>query len=393
MGTAGIWKLIMMAWSYENNLAIPDTGESRAFTGGLSRLLQVGYIPRVVKLDYNSLYPAITLTWDIKPPVDVTNVMTSLLGYILDQREKYKDMKGAAGKNSKKCKAELEVLNQGSEEYELKLKEINKYDSEANSHDKSQLPLKILANGFFGSFGSSIFNWAQIDAAEKITCIGRQSLRLMTHWFGQRGYKAIVGDSFLYDTPIYIKYKNSDIIDIKSIGEVFNSNESDIDELGREYDLSEKPYQVLCRGGWIDVNYVYRHKTDKQIHRISFNDGYVDVTADHSVFNENKEKLHSKDVIPNETKLEMANLDYSNFIIKQQNLNVETIEKMASVLALSVDINKKVPAEIINTNKENQIIFLNKFMSVTKLNKVSQDNENKVLKAGILFLVNRTKNN
>ena len=26
MGTATLWKLIMLAWSYENNLAIPDDG-------------------------------------------------------------------------------------------------------------------------------------------------------------------------------------------------------------------------------------------------------------------------------------------------------------------------------------------------------------------------------
>jgi DNA polymerase elongation subunit (family B) len=52
MGTAGQWKLIMAAWSYENGLAIPETQTKREFTGGLSRLLEVGFAKNVYKLDY-----------------------------------------------------------------------------------------------------------------------------------------------------------------------------------------------------------------------------------------------------------------------------------------------------------------------------------------------------
>ena len=46
MGTAGQWKSIMMGWSYENGRAIPPFGEGGTFTGGLSRLLKVGFIGR-----------------------------------------------------------------------------------------------------------------------------------------------------------------------------------------------------------------------------------------------------------------------------------------------------------------------------------------------------------
>ena len=34
MGTAGQWKSIMLAWSYENN-SVPMFGKVKAFTGGL----------------------------------------------------------------------------------------------------------------------------------------------------------------------------------------------------------------------------------------------------------------------------------------------------------------------------------------------------------------------
>lgn len=55
MGTAAIWKYILMAWSYQHDLAIPELIDTRKFTGGLSRLLKVGYVDDIVKLDYNSL--------------------------------------------------------------------------------------------------------------------------------------------------------------------------------------------------------------------------------------------------------------------------------------------------------------------------------------------------
>ncbi len=55
MGTATMWKLLMMAWSYENGLAIPDTQEKRNFVGGLSRLLNLGYSVNIDKFDYASL--------------------------------------------------------------------------------------------------------------------------------------------------------------------------------------------------------------------------------------------------------------------------------------------------------------------------------------------------
>lgn len=196
MGTAGIWKLIMMAWSFENNLAIPDFDAARRFTGGLSRLLKVGYVPNVVKLDYNSLYPAVILTWSITAGHDISNVMLSLLNYILAQREKFKELKAVGGAKAKEAKKELELLEPNSTEWHEKKKEVKKWDEMKNSNDKKQLPFKIFANSFFGGFGApNLFPWGDVTCAEKTTCIGRQSLRLMIKWFSEKGYTPIVGDT------------------------------------------------------------------------------------------------------------------------------------------------------------------------------------------------------
>ena len=219
----------------------------------------------MVKLDYNSLYPSIILTWDISPDLDISNVMLSLLNFILTEREKFKELKEKAGKTVKKLEKELESLKEDSEEWVNKKQEILFWENEKNSNDKKQLPYKIFANSFFGGFGApNLFPWGDVICAEKTTCNGRQSLRLMIKWFTERGYTPIVGDSFTSDTPLYVKYDNG-MIDILPIGEIINENEIKIDALNREYDYSNKNFKVLCRSGWEDVKYVYRHKTDKKI--------------------------------------------------------------------------------------------------------------------------------
>ena len=196
MGTAGQWKAMMLAWSYENDLAIPPFGERRRFTGGLSRLLRVGFVDNVAKFDYNSLYPSIILTWGISDPKDLMNAMLYFLNHVLTEREKYKGLKKAASK--KKDAATTE-------------EEKTKYAEEESANDKKQLPLKIFGNSFFGSYGApNVFPWASVECAERTTCTGRQSLRLMIYQFNKLGYKPIVGDTDGFNFKLPDTYRYTD---------------------------------------------------------------------------------------------------------------------------------------------------------------------------------------
>lgn len=307
MGTAGQWKAIMMAWSYENNLAIPKAENTGAFTGGLSRLLRVGSVENIVKLDYNSLYPSIILTWGISDETDLMDAMLHMLKYVLTTREKHKALKKAAGKKVDAFEARL---NNGET---LSPEELAEYNEQLNTYkveDNRQAVVKKLGNSFFGSYGSnngSVFPWKSLKCAERTTCTGRQSLRLMISHFKELGYQPIVGDSFTEDTPVFIKYKDGEKfrgwIDIKPISELINEKEVKIDELGREYDYSEKPYVVLSRTGWVEPKYIYRHKTNKDIYEVVDGDTRIEVTEDHSLFNSNQEKLKPSE-ITEDTKLE-----------------------------------------------------------------------------------------
>ena len=169
MGTATIWKMVMLAWSYKNGLAIPAKKEKRNFVGGLSRLLKTGYSKDVLKLDYSSLYPSIQLVHDVFPDSDITGVMKGLLSYFRDTRIMYKNL---------------------ASEY----KKIDK--KKAKSFDTKQLPIKIFINSLFGALSApQVFPWGDMNKGEQITCTGRQYLRQMLKFFVGRGYTPLVCDT------------------------------------------------------------------------------------------------------------------------------------------------------------------------------------------------------
>jgi DNA polymerase elongation subunit (family B) len=209
MGTATLWKMIMSAWSYKHNLALPRKLEKRKFTGGLSRLVQVGFSKNVLKLDYSSLYPSIQLVHDVFPACDVTGAMKSMLKYFRDTRIKYKNL---------------------ASEY----KSID--PKLAISYDRKQLPIKIFINAFFGSLSApQVFPWGDIDMGEQITCTGRQYLRQMIMFFMKRGYVPLVMDTdgVNFETP-------QDREEYKYIGKGLNGLVKEGKEyIGAEADVAE----------------------------------------------------------------------------------------------------------------------------------------------------------
>ena len=332
MGTAGQWKALMLAWSYEQGIAVPSFGDKAKFTGGLSRLLRTGYVKNVIKLDYNSLYPSIILTWGISDPTDLMQAMLNFLEHVLTQREKYKGLKKIAGKKKNSATTD---------------EEKRKYAAEESANDKKQLPLKILGNSFFGSYGApDVFPWGSLKCAEQTTCTGRQALRLMISHFKQLGYEPIVGDSFTEDTPVFIRYTKTGEIDIKPVCELMDESKTEIDALGREYDYSAKDFQILCRSGWVSPSYIYRHKTNKDIYEVSDNGMSVEVTGDHSLFDSNREKIKPSEINESTTLEYFSNDKVFGGRKKVHKIDSTIVEFYAKELAKGA-INS-VPMEVLN---------------------------------------------
>lgn len=324
MGTAGLWKLIMMEWSFIYGLGIPDFGPKQDFVGGLSRLVETGYVYNVIKLDYNSLYPSIILSYFIKTINDISGGMTFMLDYVLTQREVFKGLKKKEGKEVDERENLLKSMDAIKDlaEVERVMKEKGVHQALALLYDKKQMQLKVLGNSYFGSFGAQyLFNWGDTECACETTCIGRMSLRLMISWFQKRGYLPIVGDSFTGDTPVFIRYNKTGNIAIVPISRLINTDKIEIDGLGREYDYSPKDFLVLCRSGWVPVQYIYRHKTTKDIYEIRDEEKgmLIEVTEDHSLFNDRQEKISPKD-IKKDTQLEWNRTEIYKSFNKNHNL-------------------------------------------------------------------------
>jgi len=169
MGTATLWKMLMLAWSHKHGLAIPAKESKTDFVGGLSRLLKVGYSKNVLKLDFSSLYPSIQLVHDVFPECDVTGAMKGMLKYFRDTRIKYKQL---------------------AEQYY----ETDRKKSE--SYGNKQLPIKIFINSMFGALSApQVYAWGDMFMGEQITCTGRQYLRQMIKFFMTKGYVPLVMDT------------------------------------------------------------------------------------------------------------------------------------------------------------------------------------------------------
>jgi DNA polymerase elongation subunit (family B) len=169
MGTATLWKMLMLAWSHKHGLAIPAKESKTDFVGGLSRLLKVGYSKNVLKLDFSSLYPSIQLVHDVFPECDVTGAMKGMLKYFRDTRIKYKQL--------------------AEQFYETDRKK-------SESYGNKQLPIKIFINSMFGALSApQVYAWGDMFMGEQITCTGRQYLRQMIRFFMTKGYVPLVMDT------------------------------------------------------------------------------------------------------------------------------------------------------------------------------------------------------
>lgn len=186
-----------------------------------------------------------------------------------------------------------------------------------------------------------------------------------------------MGDSFTGDTPLFIKYDNSGLIDIKPIEELIGETETDA--LGREYDTSKKLYKVLCRSGWMEPEYIYRHKTDKPLYTISEGNMSVTVTEDHSLFTDKQEKIKPSE-ITNDTKLEYytdkVETSTRGFIYLKDEQRVKIMAK-----TLKNGVIDRVPIQLLNTLNVNVVkTFLN------ELEGWDYSNTSKTCRAGMQFL-------
>jgi DNA polymerase elongation subunit (family B) len=355
MGTATMWKTLMLAWSYENNLAIPDIQPKREFVGGLSRLLKLGFSENIAKFDYASLYPSIQLTHEVFPKVDISGALRAMLKYLLDTRNEYKYL---AGKYAKEGNDKL-----------------------ASKFDKKQLPIKIFNNSAFGSISAPyIFPWGDTDVGEMITCTGRQYLRHMIKFFIDKGYEPLVldtdGVNFCYGDDItkhkyigkgYHRFVTKDVEYLGIEADVAEYNDRfmqgvmglDIDEIWTStINLSRKNYATLKPNGKIkltgntikgkSIQKYIKNFLDKAIKMLLIGDGKSFV----NYYNEYLERIYNMDIplaeIANKSKVKKNIKDYKN---RGKNKNGSELPRQAHMeLIIKENVNVQLGDDVYYIN-------------------------------------------
>jgi len=247
MGTASVWTLLLTAWSYERNLAIPHADVYKHFSGGLSRCYKRGFSKRFVKIDYASLYPMLQLTHDIFPIFDISGVMKKMLIYMTTTRNICKKL----GKGSKLNEEETTLVHKIDHDADAKYRENRISKKDQSMYGIKQLPIKILNNSQFGALGAHVaFNWSDNDCAARITASGRIELRHAIAWFAQYGciplYAVTDGVNFFLPDNTKFKITNEGIIE------------------GTTEGLIEEMWQY---GGEVGINALIEYFNDQEMHK------------------------------------------------------------------------------------------------------------------------------
>ena len=189
----------------------------------------------------------------------------------------------------KKCGYDI-IQPDGLSEKDAKLADVD-----FGVFNAKQLAVKISANSMYGSLGVQNGFIPLMAGAASVTAMGRR-LITMAIAFIRKTYpysKLVYGDSVSSDTPILcmldgkIFYRTID--NLPTFNEYLTDGE-------KEYVVPVEGLKVWTEKGFTRINKLIRHKTSKKMFRVLTHTGLVDVTEDHSLLNENAEKVRPKNV-------------------------------------------------------------------------------------------------
>lgn len=161
--------------------------------------------------------------------------------------------------------------------------------------DKKQLNIKLSMNSIYGFFGVKMGRRPCKPIAESVTSIGRgmiiQTVDYAYEYANQNGLKikVVYGDSVTEDTPIFCRLE-SGLLVYRTVDELSDGCWYDYHG-DKEASSTFEPIEVWTERGFTKINRVIRHKTEKQLYRVTTKTGSVDVTQDHSLLNPQAEKV------------------------------------------------------------------------------------------------------
>lgn len=219
MGVASAWNILVMAYCYENGLAIPHKEVSKLEVGGLSRMWVRGVEDIIQKMDFASLYPSLMLAFDMVP--EFAPYIKDFLQYFYEMRMFYNTRKkiGDIELFPDKVKALLKFLKEDNnmEDYEKCLNWFENKEFEplkayikdyVQNADNIQLPCKININALFGFVSSYVGLASDVMKGGQITSSGRMFLRGVIAFMSKFKCKPLICDTdgVNFSMPEFLEY-------------------------------------------------------------------------------------------------------------------------------------------------------------------------------------------
>jgi len=203
--------------------SIPEMPMVRGFEGGYTAIFFTGVARNVWHCDIASLYPSVMLRFDCFPATDQLQIFRHLLTDLRTFR----------------LEAKTEMRS---------LKKDNDRQKWHHFH-ALQNTFKILINSFYGYLGFAQGNFADFDAAARVTQIGRDLLKKMIDWLSARGAQVIEVDT---DGIYFVPPAKIDISELQAglAKELPSGIEVEFDEqFEAMFSYKAKNYALLTRDG------------------------------------------------------------------------------------------------------------------------------------------------
>ena len=204
--------------------SIPEMPMVRGFEGGYTDIFFTGVARNVWHCDVASLYPSIMLQFDCFPVADKLQIFRSLLTDLRTFRLEAKASMRAA-----------------------------KNPAKQRHFHALQNTFKILINSFYGYLGFAQGNFADFDAAARVTQIGRDLLKKMIEWLKAQGAHVIEVDT---DGIYFMPPDKIDIDDLQKglAKELPAGIEVEFDEqFEAMFSYKAKNYALLTRDGEVII--------------------------------------------------------------------------------------------------------------------------------------------
>ena len=226
-GNATRINALLLREYFRQRHSIPEMPMVRGFEGGYTDIFFTGVARNVWHCDVASLYPSIMLAFDCFPNTDRLQIFRHLLTDLRQFRLE--------------AKAQMRAT---------------KNPKEQRYFHALQNTFKILINSFYGYLGFAQGNFADFDAAARVTQIGRDLLKKMIDWLNAQGAQVIEVDT---DGIYFVPPEKIDIDELRKglAKELPPGIEVEFDEQfdamfsykAKNYALLTKEGEVIIKGG------------------------------------------------------------------------------------------------------------------------------------------------